>query len=415
MLGHGHHSLLRTPAAVLQVQEAYTELARSGEEMDILRIMLDTAEQQVREAKRKALNFELMAATTAVMASPLPPARAAGEGEQHEGPDATDREADQLMQGLGITLPSLSRNSSMAAGDAGGSWAAATGHAVPGPISTAAAAAGAESVPMTPTSTVTPTASRGRYLDALVGSSKKQGPEAVASSSASWLQVGQGFAQQRPAAPEAAAGPGSGWSGSGDHQVRSQLAPYAGEIQLGKPPAASSRGNSASNADLQKQFQQLEQLWASQLQQQQQQQPLGRNRRSGSLAGALPALPEASSSRGGSPVMGQAASRPGSRRGSPDVGRPGQQQQQRRQDQQQGQKGTASSSSPRLATPRGGAAAAKAASGDHSQQQQQEEEVGTREVDQVVKELYFSDDEVDQEPSSSPGETAVGHVTDDGM
>jgi hypothetical protein len=68
-----------------------------------------------------------------------------------------------------------------------------------------------------------------------------------------------------------------------------------------------------------------------------------------------------------------------------------------------------------LATPRGGAAAAKAASGDHSQQQQQEEEVGTREVDQVVKELYFSDDEVDQEPSSSPGETAVGHVTDDGM
>jgi hypothetical protein len=400
-------SLLHIPAGVLQVQEAYTELARSGEEMDILRIMLDTAEQQVREAKRKALNFELMAATTAVMASPLPPARAAGEGEQHEGPDATDREADQLMQGLGITLPSLSRNSSMAAAEAGGGWAVSAGHAaLPPPISTAAVAAGAESVPMTPTGAVTPTASRGRYLDALVGSSRKQGPE-TAGGGTSWLQIGQGLGQQRHAVPEAAAGPGSSWSGAGDHQVRSQLAPYAGEIQLGKPPAAGSRGNSASNADLQKQFSQLEQMWASQLQQQQQQQP-GRNRRSGSLAGNLPALPEATTSRGGSPVIGQAASRPGSRRGSPDVGRPGQQQQQRRQDQQQGQKGAASGSSPRLATPRGGAGGSKAASGDHPQQQQQEEEVGTREVDQVVKELYFSDDEVDQEPSSSPGETAVG-------
>ncbi|GBF91684.1 kinesin family member heavy chain [Raphidocelis subcapitata] len=107
------------------LNEAHMELAKICEEMDILRIMLDTAQQQAGEARRKAVETE---ATALAVISSTPLAAmdrvglsggGAGAGAG-AGVDRTLRDADELIRELGIKLARLSAAAEDGGGGGGG-------------------------------------------------------------------------------------------------------------------------------------------------------------------------------------------------------------------------------------------------------------------------------------------------------
>ncbi|KAI8464754.1 MAG: hypothetical protein J3K34DRAFT_525930 [Monoraphidium minutum] len=94
------------------VNEAHMELAKLCEEMDILRIMLDTAQQQAGEARRKAVETEATALAV-ISSTPLSldrlglPGGGGGAGPRG-GVDRTLADADELIRELGIKMARLS-------------------------------------------------------------------------------------------------------------------------------------------------------------------------------------------------------------------------------------------------------------------------------------------------------------------
>jgi hypothetical protein len=96
-----------------QLNEAHMELAKLCEEMDILRIMLDTAQQQAGEARRKAVETEatalaVISSTPLVTMDRLGLSSGGADARVGAGVDRTLRDADELIKELGIKLARLS-------------------------------------------------------------------------------------------------------------------------------------------------------------------------------------------------------------------------------------------------------------------------------------------------------------------